>query len=250
MAVRFFPAETIPPRLSLRPVSSLAAIQFRISGLFRFDLSRSGRQVAGILGLLFAVGGPTLFAAEPARPKAATLPDTTDISFRNELQHAIDKGLAWLEKNQDTNGFWSTADQPAFTALALTAFQGEPTGRYRRIETPGLKKGYAFLLRNLKPDGGIYHTNLVTYNTSLAMMALLAAQRPEYDAPLRQARQFLIGLQKDFGEPGKLDTPFDGGIGYGSRYKHSDMGNTLAALEALHYSQHLAADTKLGHQIG
>jgi len=49
-------------------------------------------------------------------------------------------------------------------------------------------------------------------------------------------------LQADFDEKGKLDNPFDGGIGYGSHYQHSDMGNTLQALEALYYSRHLAED--------
>jgi squalene-hopene/tetraprenyl-beta-curcumene cyclase len=74
------------------------------------------------------------------------------------------------------------------------------------------------------------------------MMALLAANKPEYDPILRRARSFLVGLQGDFGEKGKTDDVFDGGIGYGSRYEHSDMGNTLAALEALYHSKRLVQD--------
>ena len=76
-------------------------------------------------------------------------------------------------------------------------------------------------------------------------MALLAANKPEYDPVVRKARQFLIGLQRDFGEQGKLDDVFDGGIGYGSKYEHSDMGNTLAALEAIYYSKRLVEDKNL-----
>lgn len=30
----------------------------------------------------------------------------SDISFRNEVGHAIDKGLTWLQANQNTNGYW------------------------------------------------------------------------------------------------------------------------------------------------
>src|SRR5204863_6898573 len=59
---------------------------------------------------------------------------------------------------------------------------------------------------------------------------------------LRKARQFLVGLQCDFGEKGKTDNVFDGGIGYGTKYEHSDMGNTLSALEALYYSKCFVRD--------
>jgi len=105
-----------------------------------------------------------------------------------------------------------------------------------------MRKGYAFILSCVKPDGSIFQTNLVTYNTSLCMMALLAANKPEYETILRNARKFLVGLQCDFGEKGKADNVFDGGIGYGTKYEHSDMGNTLAALEALYFSKRVVRD--------
>lgn len=164
---------------------------------------------------------------------------TPNISFANEVQHAIDRGLQWLEKNQNTNGFWSTADQPAVTALALVAFKGDPKMRYKTNEPEGIKRGYRFLLSCVRPDGGIHNSNLVTYNTSIAMLALLAAEKPEYDPILVKARRFLVGLQKDFDGKGTNDNVFDGGIGYGTKYEHSDMGNTLQALEALYLSRHL-----------
>src|SRR6185503_11635949 len=151
----------------------------------------------------------------------------------------------WLQANQQTNGAWSPPDQPAITALALMAFKGEPKGRYRQTEPAWLKKGYAFVLSCARPDGSIHQTNLVTYNTSLSLMALLAADKPEYEPAVRKARQFLVRLQGDFDEKGKLDNVFDGGIGYGSKYEHSDMGNTLAALEALYHSKHLVQDKAL-----
>jgi squalene-hopene/tetraprenyl-beta-curcumene cyclase len=43
----------------------------------------------------------------------------------------------------------------------------------------------------------------------------------------------LVRSQIDLGEKGVTDSPFDGGVGYGSKYEHSDMGNTLQAVEAL-----------------
>jgi squalene-hopene/tetraprenyl-beta-curcumene cyclase len=50
-------------------------------------------------------------------------------------------------------------------------------------------------------------------------------------------------VQRDYGEKGKLDTPYDGGFGYGlPSDKVSDMSNTLLALEAMFYSKRVQAD--------
>lgn len=183
-------------------------------------------------------------AASANAADAPTLVPTpsTDISYRNEVEHAIDRGLYWLQTHQNSNGWWSTADHPAVTGLALMSFKGDPSGRYATNEPDWLSRGYVYVLGCARPDGGIHRTNLVTYNTSICMMALLAANKPEYEPVLLKARQYLIGLQGDFGEKGKIDDPFDGGIGYGNHYKHSDMANTVSALEALHYTQYLARD--------
>jgi squalene-hopene/tetraprenyl-beta-curcumene cyclase len=175
---------------------------------------------------------------------AQTAPE--NLSYKNELQSSIDRGLEWLKKEQHTNGYWSTETLPALTAMSLMCFKGDPAQKYAKNDAACLKKGYAFLVGMAKPDGGIYHTNYVTYNTALGMMALLAANQSGYDPLILKGRRFLIGLQTDMGEPGKIDTEMDGGIGYGSRYQHSDMGNTLYALEAIYYSRQLAMDKGAG----
>src|SRR5947207_4514770 len=195
--------------------------------------------------LLLAFSLNAVLAAHSNPELADGVPPQTDISFRNELQRAIDRGIVWLREHQNTNGSWSTPDQPAVTALALAACQGNPVANANQQQQEWVRKGYAFILSCVKPDGSIFQTNLVTYNTSLCMMALLAANKPEYEPLLRKARNFLISLQCDFGEKGKIDTVFDGGIGYGTKYEHSDMGNTLAALEAIYYSRQLVRDEKL-----
>jgi squalene-hopene/tetraprenyl-beta-curcumene cyclase len=102
-----------------------------------------------------------------------------------------------------------------------------------------LERSHAYLLSCAQPDGGIHRSNLVTYNTAISVMALVAANRPDDETVIRKARRFLVGLQTDFGEKGKADTVFDGGIGYGSHYEHSDMGNTSASIEALYQSRRL-----------
>ena len=194
----------------------------------------TGRFACAALAL--ALVADTASAADRAKPVA------TDVSFANEIQHAIDRGLGSLLASQNTNGWWSTADHVAPTGLALSAFMGEPTGRYRTNLPPSLAKGYAFILGGAKPDGSIYRTTLINYNTSISMMALVAANSPAYDEKLRRGRAFLVKSQTDLGEPGKADSPFDGGVGYGDKYAHSDMNNTLTALEALYYTRHLDAD--------
>ena len=167
----------------------------------------------------------------------------SNLSLRNEVQHAIDKGLSWLAANQNSNGYWSTADHPAVTALALNAFMGEPTERART--NPVVQKGYKYILGNVQPDGGIYAKDLPNYNTSISMMALIAAHNPAYDPIVLNARHWIIGEQSVL-----TNSPFDGGVGYGSdKQHHSDMNNTLVALEALYYSQYLEKDKASGKDL-
>ena len=165
-------------------------------------------------------------------------------SLRNEINRAIDRGTDWLSKNQHPEGWWSTTDQPAVTALCLVAL-----GPKVELKNPkfadNFKKGYEFLSKYIQPDGSIYNKEkgLANYNTSLALLAFSARGFPEDRPIILNARKYLIGTQVDMGEPGQVDTPFDGGIGYGSRYKHSDLANTVTALEALYASQTFAVDS-------
>lgn len=166
----------------------------------------------------------------------------SDISMKLELENAIGKGLTWLAANQQPEGFWGQAEYPALTALALTAFQGDPSKYYKEKYARNIKLGYDYVVKSAKPDGGIYNKDLANYNTSISMMALLMANNPAYEPLLRNGRKFLIGLQDDFGKKGVGDDPLDGGIGYGGTYKHSDLSNTTFALEALHYTRFLRSD--------
>lgn len=172
-------------------------------------------------------------------PRPTKPPSPIDLSFGHEIQNAVDRGLAALLASQNTNGWWSTQDHVAPTAIVLTAFMGEPTGRFRTNPPAALSKGYEFILGSAKTNGSIYRTSLINYNTSLSMVALAASGNPAHDGVLRRARAFVVQSQMDLDEPGKMDSPYDGGIGYGDKYAHSDMNNTLTALEALHYTRHL-----------
>jgi squalene-hopene/tetraprenyl-beta-curcumene cyclase len=84
---------------------------------------------------------------------------------------------------------------------------------------------------------------MANYNTSVAVMALLTAANPAYEPVILKARNFEVGLQDDFDKKGETDNPLDGGVGYGGKYQHSDMSNTMFALESIYYTKHLAQDS-------
>ena len=166
-----------------------------------------------------------------------------DVSFQNELQRSIDRGIGWLKSSQHAEGYWTSPDHPAVTAIALLAYHGNPTKPKEMPEW--IQKGHAYLLKHVQPTGAIYvpGKGLANYNTALCMMAMLASGDVKYNPTIVKARKFLVNLQFDFGKKGETDHPLDGAIGYGNRYPHGDLNNTLTALEAIYYSRHLVKDT-------
>lgn len=188
-----------------------------------------------LFSVLFAVALLPGTSGAAEKVVAASKPN---VSLKLELETAIGKGLDWLAKNQKEDGTWGQSEYPALSALALTAFQGDPSGSYKRKHEANIKKGYDQLVSNAKPDGGIYVEKLANYNTSISLMALVVANNPSYEPVMKKARNFLVGLQDNRGE----DVAIDGGIGYGGRYKHSDLNNTTNSLEALFYTKYLKSD--------
>jgi squalene-hopene/tetraprenyl-beta-curcumene cyclase len=170
-----------------------------------------------------------------AQPATSSVP--TNAPTRPEVRAAIERGLAFLQKAQNSNGWWSTPDQPAVTALVLTAMNLEPTHRFRRNRTSEMNRGFDYLLSCVKPDGSIQKAGLANYNTSLSLMALTSAADTNFLPVILKAREFIASTQIDLGVKGTNDTPFDGGVGYGSKYDHSDMNNTLTAIEAMRFSE-------------
>ena len=172
-------------------------------------------------------------------PQAA--PAQGDISLKNEVQAAINKGVRYLVSRQNKEtGSIGDPDHPAMTALAVMAMRGNPETD-RDTLTPEAKKAYTWLLANQKEDGGIYAKSLPNYNTSLALTALTMAPGELYREAAIKARRLIIAGQYDDNKDGQMNHPQDGGIGYGSK-PPTDMSNTHLALEALYLSQKLLAD--------
>ena len=176
-----------------------------------------------------ALLAPALFAVEDPIPR-----NNKNLSLRNEIQLAIDKGLAFLKTKQLDDGSWSDADpnHPALTALPLVAFQREPSGKYLKEQPEFMRKGYAFLRGKVQPDGGIYTKGLSNYNTSTALLALLNTGNPKDEPLIKAAHDFIVGQQAK----GLTDPSLDGGISYGATgtsRQHPDLDNTLVGLEAI-----------------
>ncbi len=174
-----------------------------------------------------------------------TLPDR-NASLKQEVQLSYQRGLGYLAKQQNAEtGAWGGETEPvALTAMVLFSYMVDPARNPKTPLTPAQAKGYAFLLKNVQPDGGIYVKARANYNTSLALMALV--MHPQADDNLQailKARRFLIGHQMDLDEKGKTDNPLDGGIGYGDeKGNHADLSNTHFTLEALKYADAMLAD--------
>ncbi len=161
-----------------------------------------------------------------------------NVSLRLEIEHAIDRGLKYLATQQNAEtGAWSETDYPALTALPVAAVLGDPSRNPEAELSAELNKALDFIGSNAKRGGGIYGKGLATYNTALSMMALVQSGREQDLELVRSGRRFLINQQQDYDVQGVVDSEFDGGIGYGGSYAHSDLSNTHLALEALHYSR-------------
>jgi squalene-hopene/tetraprenyl-beta-curcumene cyclase len=177
---------------------------------------------------------PAVALALLAQAKAAD-----NLSLKLEIGRALDKGVNWLNAEQNSSsGHWGEPEYPALTGLALRATLGHPESSMVVKFAKNQKAGFGFLMSKVQSDGGIYGKGLASYNTSICMVALLQAKDAKYEETIRKARKFLINQQADFDKKGELDNTFDGGVGYGSRWAHSDLSNTHLAMEALYYAKH------------
>lgn len=177
----------------------------------------------------------SLFAQERPQPH---------LSIKLEIKRAIERGNDYLKKQQHADGYWGQEKYPALSALALTAAVRSPS--FEKSES--VTKGYNWILKQQKPDGGIYVEGLGTYNTATSLTALVAANEASYKPHILKARKYLIELQTTEENRGEIAQKHIGGIGYGGTYKHSDLSNTHLAMEALRLSRHIAQDDAEGKQ--
>jgi squalene-hopene/tetraprenyl-beta-curcumene cyclase len=157
----------------------------------------------------------TVRAADPGRG-----PDP------KQLKEVVDRGLKYLREKQGPDGSFSPKIAgPGVSALVVAAAirNGVPP------DDPLIAKTLAFIVKNVKDDGGIYDKGLANYTTSVALMALVDANKDgKYDSVIKNATAYIKKLQY---ASNKDDLKF-GGVGYdaGSR---PDLSNTQFFLDAL-----------------
>lgn len=164
-----------------------------------------------------------------------------DVSLKKEVIRAFKNGFEFLKNHQNPDGSWSNPEFPALTGLVLYAFLKSPEYANMREKPVFIQKGLEFIIKCAKKNGAIYKEGLPNYNTSVCIMALMAANDPKYHPYIIRARRYLIFLQADKGEKGVADNSYDGGVGYGTK-DHPDLSNTYIALESLKMTEMLESD--------
>jgi len=140
----------------------------------------------------------------------------------------IQKGLAWLRTRQSADGSWRGS--VGVTSLAVLAFLN---AGYDETDAT-VSKAMNYILSNVKSDGSIYNSN-PTYETSLAILPLVATRNEAYKTVIENAKKWLVNTQWDenclWGGVSK-DSWYYGGWGYGGGQR-PDLSNTQFALLAL-----------------
>jgi squalene-hopene/tetraprenyl-beta-curcumene cyclase len=175
-----------------------------------------------------------------AQLPAANAPAKRDPALRAKVDAAVEKGIAFLKKQQKPDGSWSTPDYPALTALCVLAHLRAPGGKHAKAQAA--REGLEFVRKNVQPNGGIYAKGMGNYNTSICLTTLVVAGDAKDAKVIDGARKYLAGGQvKNAAKPEQ-----DGGWGYesGGKMGRPDLDNTVFALEALR----LAEKQKAGGQ--
>ena len=151
-------------------------------------------------------------------------------AFASVSVSPIEKGLQYLRTQQNPDGSWS--NDVGITSLAALAFLN---AGYNETD-PDVQDAIGYIRSKVQGDGSIYsYYYSRTYQTSLAVLALVATHNNSYDTIINNAANWLKDSQWDedclWGSVNK-DHWYYGGFGYG-RNVRPDNSNTQFALMAL-----------------
>ena len=123
-------------------------------------------------------------------------------SLQKDAVHAIRIGVQWLEEGQQENGCWSTPVFPAVTALAVSAILKSPDVIQGDEQPLSVSKGLEFIAHRVQENGCIFQPvegvkggGLPNYKTAICLMALAAADDPNYESMIASARKCLMDSQ-------------------------------------------------------
>jgi Squalene-hopene cyclase C-terminal domain/Prenyltransferase and squalene oxidase repeat len=177
-------------------------------------------------------------APQDATPKSTStrpepvLPGTG--SWKDQAKAAVDQGIRFLRDNQTPDGKWTFKSKAppdiGITALCVLGMIEAPR-KYRETDGPFIRQPLEWIAASQKPDGSIFGKMLATYNTSVAVLALVASQNPAYKPTIEKALQYLELVQADESEKYTPADRYYGGVGYGGD-ERPDQSNTQFAVEA------------------
>jgi len=184
----------------------------------------------------------TAIVAGAAHPAAADEASPALAKYRDRVDEAIDRALAWLATEQQEDGSWTrnerTRNATGITGLCLMAFLAKG-------HTPGvgpyggvINRGIDFLLANQKPNGmliraqeghGPMYSHCIASLTLSEVSGMVDRERQKrIDQALSQAMKLILAAQQ---------MPKDQRHAGGWRYKHdsrdSDISCTSWAMMAL-----------------
>ena len=178
-------------------------------------------------------GQPTFInGADQLDPDDGAIADSIWLPFRSgPVNRSMADGLAYLRCHQNLDGSWtgSYGKNVGYTSLAALTFLN-----YGIDESdPTVSKAMNYILSNQHGDGSIY-VSYSNYETSLAILPLVAAHNSSYDDDIAAARNFLVNIQNDEGEGLTNSNWTYGGWGYaGNSPGWSDLSNTQWPLMGL-----------------
>jgi squalene-hopene/tetraprenyl-beta-curcumene cyclase len=156
--------------------------------------------------------------------------DSLDPELREKTRRSVDAGLNYLRAQQAPDG--SVARSVGITALSLRAFLESHRG-YNEGDGAFITRQVAYILSKVNSDGSISESlQNRSYNTAVAINALVATKNKKYQDVIARATKFLSDHQIDEAEGYTKEHRYYGGIGYGGD-ERPDMSNVYVALEAL-----------------
>jgi squalene-hopene/tetraprenyl-beta-curcumene cyclase len=173
-------------------------------------------------------------ATRPASGPAAEPPAPGTAGWKDAAKASVDRGIRFLRERQTPDGKWTFNSKVppdiGITALCLLGMMESPR-KYNEGDGPFVRQGLEWIASSQQPDGSIHGGMLATYNTSVSVLALVAAKNPKYRPIIDRAVEYLRVVQADEGESYQHSDRYYGGVGYGGD-ERPDLSNTQFAIEA------------------
>ncbi len=155
------------------------------------------------------------------------------------VKNPIELGLNWLREHQNPDGSWTYSGRVTEESVGLTSMATIAFLNYGVDESdPTVNRAINWILSKQRADGCIVSQWYEVYDTSLAILALVATRNNDYYDEIRSATEFLIRIQNDKDTGYSESNQFYGGWSYQEGLKNwADLSNSQFALLALWYAE-------------